>query len=96
MPNPLRNINLSDPLLNCMVSRNSPAALTLKATHATKRQGYLMWIVGFVLLLLAGVSYLLMYIDSLHGGHTAWPVYLFAGVGIVCAGVWGYIASTLV
>src|ERR1700737_4300178 len=72
------------------------STLAVTSDQATKRQGYLMWIVGFVLLLLAGGSYLLMYIDSLHGGHTAWPVYLFAGVGIVCAGVWGYIASKLV
>jgi hypothetical protein len=74
----------------------SRSAVAVTSGQATKRPGYLMWIVGFALLLLAGGSYLLMYIDALHGGHTGWPAYLFAGVGIACAGVWGYIASKLV
>jgi len=52
-----------------------------------------MWFAGIALSLLAGVSYLLMYIDALHGGHTAWPAELFFGVGIACAAVWGCIIS---
>jgi hypothetical protein len=72
------------------------STLAVTCDQATKRPGYLVWIVGFALLLLAGVSYLLMYIDALHEGHTVWPVYLFAGVAIACAGAWGYIASKLV
>jgi len=74
----------------------APSALVITSDQATNHLGYLMWIFGFALLLLLGVSYLLMYIDALHGGHTVWPVYLFAGVAIACAGVWGYIASKLV
>jgi hypothetical protein len=62
---------------------------------ATKRPGRLAWAVGVALLLLAGVSYLLMYIDALHGGHEAWPVYVFGGVTVACAIVWGYLAAKI-
>lgn len=63
--------------------------------NATESPGRLAWAAGIGLLLLLGVSYLLMYIDALHGGHTAWPVYLFAAVGLACACAWGYIAAKL-
>lgn len=58
--------------------------------------GSVMWFVGVALLVLAGVSYWLMYLDAFHGGHAVWPVYLFAGVVSVGAGVWSYIVTKLV
>lgn len=61
----------------------------------SNRLGRITWFVGFGLLLLAGLSYWLLDIDALHGGRAAWPVYLFAGVVLACAGVWGYIGSRL-
>jgi hypothetical protein len=55
-----------------------------------------MWLIGVALLVLAGVSYWLLYIDALHGGHAGWPVYMFAGVSLAAAGVWSYIVTKLV
>ena len=63
---------------------------------ASERPGRLMLFVGIALLVLAGVSYWLMHIDALHGGHTGWPAYMFAGVAVACAVVWGYIITKLV
>jgi hypothetical protein len=54
------------------------------------------WFIGLALLLLAGFSYWLLHIDAAHGRHAVWPVYVFAGVALACAGVWGYIGSKLV
>lgn len=59
---------------------------------ASERPGPMIWFVGIALLVLAGASYLLI----LSGGHTAWPVYVFAGVVIACAGAWGYIVTKLI
>jgi len=62
---------------------------------AGERPGPMIWFVGIALVGLAGVSYWLMHIDALHGGHTGWPAYMFAGVAVACAGVWGYIVTKL-
>ena len=59
------------------------------------RPGRIAWFAGFALLLLAGFSFWFLYIDALHGYHARWPVYMFAGVGLTCAGVWGYIVAKL-
>ncbi len=59
---------------------------------AGRRPSPMIWFVGIALLVLAGISYLVV----LDGGHTAWPVYLFVGVAIACAVVWGYIVTKLV
>jgi hypothetical protein len=61
----------------------------------SNRPGCIMWIVGIGLLLLAGFSFWLLDIDALHGGHALWPVYLFAGVGLVCGIAWVYIFTKL-
>jgi len=58
--------------------------------------GRVMWAVAIGLLVLAAVSLWFLYTDALHGARTVWPVYLFAGVGLACAGVWSYIAAQLV
>jgi len=62
---------------------------------ASNGPGRLAWVFGIALLPLTGISYLLMYIDALHGGSAAWPAYVFAGFAFACAGAWGYIASKL-
>ena len=64
-------------------------------TKAKERPGRLIWMVGIALLLLTGVSFLYLYQDALHGYHEALPVYVFAGVGLVCALVWSYLFSKL-
>lgn len=53
------------------------------------------WLAGVALLLLAVASFFTMYSDALHGGHNAWPAYLFAGAIIACAIVWGWLISRL-
>jgi len=63
---------------------------------ASERPRATVWFLGIALLGLAGVSYWLMHIDALHGGHTGWPAYMFAGVAVACAVVWGYIITKLV
>jgi hypothetical protein len=96
----IRSLGLAAVMASAYLFRTSNvhtrSTLAVTSDQATRGPGYLMWIVGFALLLLAGVSYLLLYDDSLHGSHTVWPVYLFAGVGIACVGVWGAIAAKLV
>jgi hypothetical protein len=96
----IRSLGLAAVMVSAYLFRianvHTRSAMAGKIRPATSGPGHLTWIVGFTLLLLAWVSYLLLYIDALHGSHAAWPVYLFAGVGIACVGVWGAIAAKLV
>lgn len=62
---------------------------------APGKPSHAMWFIGIALLVLAGISLLLMGIDARHGGHSGWPVYLFAGVALACAGVWSAIIAKL-
>ena len=55
----------------------------------------LLWILSLALVPLLGASGYLLHIDAVNGGHEVWPVYLFAGVAVVCAGVWGCLAVKL-
>lgn len=55
----------------------------------------LLWILSLALVPLLGASAFLLHIDAVNGGHEVWPVYLFSGVGLVCAGVWGCLAVKL-
>lgn len=65
-------------------------------SKAARRPGRLLWTVSVALLLLAGVSYLYLYNDALHGYHEVLPVYMFAGVGLACVLVWSYLVSRIV
>ncbi len=58
--------------------------------------GRVMWSVAIGLSVLAAVSLWFLYTDALHGGRAVWPVYLFAGVGLACAGIWSCIVAQLV
>jgi uncharacterized protein (UPF0333 family) len=60
-----------------------------------KGPGRLLWIVSIALVPLLGASFFLVYIDAAHGGNEAWPADLFAGVGLICAGVWGCLAAKI-
>jgi 4-hydroxybenzoate polyprenyltransferase len=60
-----------------------------------KGPGRLLWIVSLVLVPMLGAAFFLMHIDFVNGGHEAWPVYVFAGVGLACAIVWGCLAALL-
>lgn len=54
-----------------------------------------LWIVSLALVPLLGAAFWLMYIDAENGGHEAWPADVFAGVGLACAIVWGYLAAKI-
>jgi hypothetical protein len=52
-----------------------------------------MWVIGIALVPLWGATYFCLHEDALHGYHAVWPVYLFAGVAIICALFWGYLLA---
>jgi len=60
-----------------------------------KGPGRLLWIIALALVLLQGAAFYLMHVDAINGGHEAWPAYVFAGVGLVCAVVWGYLVAKI-
>jgi hypothetical protein len=55
----------------------------------------LLWIVSLALVPLLGAAFFLLHIDAVNGGHEAWPADVFAGVGLACAVVWGYLAAKI-
>jgi hypothetical protein len=65
-------------------------------SKADTRPGRVLWTVSIALLVLAGVSYRALYNDALHGYYEAWPVYVFAAVGVVCVLVWSFLVSRIV
>ncbi len=60
-----------------------------------KSPGRLVWAVGVALVPILGVSFRYLYNDAVHGGHTALPVYVFAGVIVACASFWSYLLSRI-
>jgi hypothetical protein len=67
----------------------------LKDLKTAKGPGRLLWILSLALVPLLGASAFLLHIDAANGGHKAWPVDVFAGVGLACAGVWGCLAAKI-
>ena len=63
---------------------------------AAKGPGRLLWIVSLALLPILAASYLYMDYVAAHGGYTGLPAYLFAGVIVICATVWGYLATRMI
>ena len=60
-----------------------------------KKGTRLMWIIGAALVPVAGASFFYLYQDGLHGYHDILPVYIFAGVAVICTLVWSYLVSRL-
>jgi FtsH-binding integral membrane protein len=60
-----------------------------------KSPGRILWVVSLVLVPLLVASGFLLHIDAVNGGRETWPVDLFAGVGLACAIVWGYLAAKI-
>jgi hypothetical protein len=60
-----------------------------------KGPGRLLWITSLALVPLLGAAFYLLHIDAVNGGREAWPADVFAGVGLVCAIVWGYLAAKI-
>lgn len=61
--------------------------MSLAARHSTR----MLWIVSLALVPLLAIALLLLQMDAAKGGHEAWPADVFAGVGFVCAVVWGWL-----
>ena len=61
----------------------------------SERPRPIMWALGAVSLIAAGISYLYLYKDALDGYHDILPVYLFATAMLVCAVVWGYLMAKM-
>jgi hypothetical protein len=66
-----------------------------KDLKTAKGPGRLLWIVSLVLVPLLGAAFFLLHIDAVNGGHEAWPADVFAGIGLACAIVWGYLAAKI-
>jgi hypothetical protein len=66
-----------------------------KDLKAAKGPGRLLWIVSLVLVPLLGAAFFLLHIDAVNGGHEAWLADVFAGIGLACAIVWGYLAAKI-
>lgn len=86
----VRKSNLSVRLLagNTTTNQEDPPAV--------KRPGKAIWIISIVLLPVLGISFVFLYNDAATGYHQTWPVYLFAGLGLVCTLCWSYLVSQLV
>jgi hypothetical protein len=81
------------------VRMRPPLAMTSGGAQDPKagRKGTrLMWILGAALVPVAGASFFYLYQDGLHGYHDTLPVYVFAGVAVLCTVVWSYLVSKLV
>ena len=61
-----------------------------------KGSGRLAWTIAIALVPAAGMSYLYLHNDAIHGYHEALPVYVFAGVALACAIVWAYLVAKMV
>lgn len=59
------------------------------------RPGILSWATGAVVLMALALSFLFLYNDAVDGYHEVWPVYVFAGMVIVCSLVWSYLIVKL-
>jgi hypothetical protein len=75
--------------------RSNPERSGGTGAAMVRRIGPRAWAVGAGCLLAAVIAYLYLRKDALNGYHQVLPVYVFAGVGLVCAVVWGYIAAKL-
>lgn len=79
---------------NVRASPAPPVTIESEAdTRARERFGRLMWMIGIALVPIMALSYHWLYEDAHHGYHEAWPLYVFVGVGLVCAVVWPYLVS---
>lgn len=78
-------------------SRSVSTSITTQRTKSklATRVGRPVWVVSIILLPTLGLSFLCLYRDAIHGYQEVWPVYLFAGVAVVCALCWSYLVSRL-
>lgn len=60
-----------------------------------KRLRRRLWVISIALVPLLGVALILMYVDAANGGNQSWPVYIFGGVALACAAVWGGLVANI-
>lgn len=65
------------------------------AVKATERSSRLLWVVSLALLPVAIIAFLYLENDAAHGYHQVLPVYVFAGVAVLCAAVWSSLVSKI-
>jgi len=53
------------------------------------------WILTAASLLACGVTYFLIYLDALHGGKEAWPVYAFGAALLALTITSGYVVTKI-
>lgn len=54
-----------------------------------------LWISCIVATAALVVSFAFLYRDAIHGYHDVWPVFAFAGSGLVALAVWGFVVAKL-
>ena len=95
----IRSVGLAGLLLSLYLVRlsnvHAPTAPGLYRPYQTNPPGRLMKRFGVALIPVLGLSGFLLDEDARRGGNQGWPVYLFAAVVFICAGVWGAIAANL-
>lgn len=72
-----------------------PASALAARQAAANRPGRLIWIISLALIPALGLSFFLLYEDSRHGSHQTWPLYLFAGIALICVGFWSALGAKL-
>jgi hypothetical protein len=65
------------------------------AFKTTQSPNRLLWVVSAALSPLSVIAFLYLENDAAHGYHQVLPVYVFAGVAIVCAVVWSSLVSKI-
>jgi len=63
---------------------------------AKRHPSFLMWVVGVVLIVAWGLSFLYLDKDAIDGYHDVLPVYLFTGIGLTCGLFWAYLIAKLI
>lgn len=93
----IRGIGLAGVMASAYVINLRSRSITspLSGGDKDRRVTRILWIVSISLIpVLVGAWYLL-HVDAEHGGHLAWPADVFAGVGLVCAVVWGLLVAKI-
>lgn len=95
----IRPIGLGAVLISVLLVRtsNSPTRFTPNTREIAFNQpdgpSRSLKLLSLALVPVALAAFLLLMNDAAHGHHQILPVYIFAGVGIVCIAVWSYLAS---
>jgi hypothetical protein len=55
--------------------------------------GLLLWIASVSLVPILVCAWYLLHLDAANGGQEVWPVYVFAGVALICAVVWSLLGA---